>query len=131
MAEQKADFTLTFRGLGELLEEATADANAVRSLFDDPVAFDAWCARWRARIAEEGRTPVEIRREMETANPAYVPRNHRVEEVIRAAVDGDDLAPFEALLSVLSNPYEAQPGMERYEAPPRPEEIVHATFCGT
>ncbi len=131
MAEQKADFTLTFRGLGELLEEATADADAVRSLFDDPVAFDAWYARWRARIAEEGHTPVEIRREMDTVNPAYIPRNHRVEEVIRAAVDRDDLAPFEALLSVLSNPYEAQPGMERYEAPPGPEEIVHATFCGT
>ena len=65
------------------------------------------------------------------ANPKYVPRNHRVEAVIRAAVDRGDFAPFEEILAVLSQPFEEQPGMERYAKPPRPEERVTQTFCGT
>ncbi len=131
MATHQADFTNVFRGLGGLVEASAEGDDPVRSLFAEPEAFDAWAERWRARIAEEDRSAAEIRREMDAVNPAYIPRNHRVEEVIRAAVDRDDLDPFEALLSVLSKPYETQPGRERYEAPPRPEEVVHATFCGT
>jgi uncharacterized protein YdiU (UPF0061 family) len=42
-----------------------------------------------------------------------------------------DLAPFRRLLQVLSSPYEEQPSAERYATPPRPEEVVHQTFCGT
>jgi uncharacterized protein YdiU (UPF0061 family) len=68
---------------------------------------------------------------MKAVNPAYIPRNHRVEEVIRAAVDRDDFRPFEELLSVLSKPFEGQLGLDHYAAPPREEERVHATYCGT
>ena len=68
---------------------------------------------------------------MRSANPAYIPRNHRVEEVIRAAEDAGDLGPFHALREVLASPYEDQPGHEEYQAPPRPEEVVHRTYCGT
>ena len=68
---------------------------------------------------------------MRSANPAFIPRNHLIEEVILAAVEEGDLAPFVRLLEVLKSPYEDQPARERYAAPPRPEEIVHQTFCGT
>ncbi len=131
MAAQGADFTLTFRGLGELVEGAEGPDEVVRSLFDDPAAFDAWATRWRARLSDEARSSTEIRRDMDAVNPVYIPRNHRVEEAIRGAVDRADLGPFEDLIAVLSKPYERQPGRERYEAPPRPDEVVHATFCGT
>ena len=68
---------------------------------------------------------------MRAVNPAFIPRNHRVEEALSAAVNNGDLAPFETLLTVLSKPYEDQPAFAGYAAPPRPEQIVHQTFCGT
>jgi uncharacterized protein YdiU (UPF0061 family) len=67
---------------------------------------------------------------MRSANPRYIPRNHRVEEAIAAAVRGD-YAPFETLVTVLSAPFGDQPAFARYADPPRPEEVVHQTFCGT
>ena len=68
---------------------------------------------------------------MRSVNPAFIPRNHRVEEVINAAVEEGDLEPFERLIEVLASPYDDQPGQERYAAPPRADQIVHQTFCGT
>ena len=68
---------------------------------------------------------------MRTANPAFIPRNHLVEEALSAAVGRDDLAPFETLIGVLARPYEDQPAFERYAEPPRPDQIVRQTFCGT
>ena len=92
--------------------------------------FDAWAARWRARLAAEpGGAPASAVR-ARRANPAFIPRNHRVEEALAAALNGD-LAPFVELVSVLERPFEEQPGKERYAAAPRPEERVTATFCGT
>ena len=54
-----------------------------------------------------------------------------MEEAISTAVNKGDFAPFESLLAVLSKPYEDQPAFGRYADPPRPEQIVHQTFCGT
>ena len=129
MADNEADFTLTFRHLGDAAAGPDGDA-AVRALFDDPAAFDSWALKWRERLAAEGGSPGERRTAMHAVNPAFIPRNHRVEEAIAAATDGD-YAPFETLLTVLAKPYESQPDFARYAAPPRPDEIVHQTFCGT
>jgi uncharacterized protein YdiU (UPF0061 family) len=68
---------------------------------------------------------------MRAVNPIYIPRNHRVEAVIRAAVDNDDFAPFDELLTVLSKPFEAQPAFAHYAEPPQDHERVVQTFCGT
>jgi uncharacterized protein YdiU (UPF0061 family) len=68
---------------------------------------------------------------MLVVNPVYIPRNHRVEAVIRAAVDEDDFAPFHELVTVLSNPFEAQPDFAQYADPPAEQERVFRTFCGT
>jgi uncharacterized protein YdiU (UPF0061 family) len=67
---------------------------------------------------------------MRLANPAFIPRNHRVQSVIDAALQ-QNYQPFEELLAVISRPYDDQPGLERYTTPARPEECVTATFCGT
>ena len=104
---------------------------AVRGLFTDPHAFDDWAARWRQRLAEEGGETSDRQAAMRSANPAFIPRNHLVEEAIVAAVTNGDFSPFENLLAVLSRPYEDQPIFGRYAEPPRPEQIVHQTFCGT
>jgi uncharacterized protein YdiU (UPF0061 family) len=126
MAANRADFTLTFRALSE----ADGDA-AVRKLFADPTAYDAWASRWRQRLAQERAASEERQTLLRRVNPAYIPRNHRVEAVIRAAEDRDDFGPFEELLTVLAKPYEDQPAFAHYTEPPQEHERVHQTFCGT
>jgi uncharacterized protein YdiU (UPF0061 family) len=130
MVANAGDFTLTFRLLCDGAIGPEADAS-VRGLFSDPSAFDDWAARWRRRLAEEGGEARERRTMMRAVNPAFIPRNHRVEEAIDAAVNNGDFSPFETLLAVLSTPYEDQPAFARYADPPRPDQIVHQTFCGT
>jgi uncharacterized protein YdiU (UPF0061 family) len=130
MAENGADFTLTFRRLCEAAGNLGGDAGA-RSLFADPGSFDDWEAKWRQRLAEEQGGPIERANAMRAVNPAFIPRNHLVEEAIEAAMNDGDFLPFESLLTVLSRPYEDQPGFSRYAAPPQPDQVVHQTFCGT
>ena len=130
MAENAADFTLTFRRLSAAAADPAGDAE-VRKLFTDPAAFDAWVARWRQRIATEPQDAATRRAAMGAVNPAFIPRNHRVEAVIRAAVDHNDFAPFEELLTVLAKPYEDQPALAHYMNPPARHERVLQTFCGT
>jgi uncharacterized protein YdiU (UPF0061 family) len=129
MARGKADFTLTFRRLGDAALDATNDGK-VTALFSEPAAFDEWAARWRQRLAAEPQTPAERQAAMHAINPAFIPRNHRIEAVIAAAVN-DDFAPFEELLKVLAKPFEDQPEFADYANPPKPEERVCQTFCGT
>jgi uncharacterized protein YdiU (UPF0061 family) len=130
MEKNKADFTLTFRRLSEAAEDAARDEN-IRELFADPNAYDEWAARWRQRLGSEPQTPAERASKMRSINPAFIPRNHRIEAVIEAAVSRDDFAPFEELLAVLSKPYDDQPALAEYAKPPEPEQRVLRTFCGT
>jgi uncharacterized protein YdiU (UPF0061 family) len=130
MAENAADFTLTFRRLSDAAREQAGDA-AVRQLFADPAAFDAWAVRWRQRISEEPQDATVRQVAMGAINPAFIPRNHRVEAVIDAAVKRNDFAPFEALLAVLAKPYDDQPTSASYAEPPKRHERVLQTFCGT
>ena len=120
MAENHADFTLSFRRLCAAADPAGADA-AVRELFAEPAPSTHGRARWRQRLAQEPRTPPARAAAMRAANPAFIPRNHRVEAAMAAAVDHDDFAPFEELLAVLSRPFEDQPEFARYTEPPGPE----------
>ena len=94
--------------------------------FTDPAAFDEWAVRWRQRIADEPQSPAERHAAMRAVNPAFIPRNHRVEAVIQAAVNNDDYAPFEELLTVLAKPFEDQPDFAGYADPPQPEQRVTA-----
>jgi uncharacterized protein YdiU (UPF0061 family) len=130
MTANGADFTLTFRRLSDAVANPVADA-AVGTLFADPAAFDVWLPQWRARLLLDGNDPAAQQAVMRAANPAFIPRNHRVEEAIVAAVARNDFAPFETLVTVLSHPYDDQPEFATSAAPPKPDEIVHQTFCGT
>jgi uncharacterized protein YdiU (UPF0061 family) len=130
MAKNQADFTLTFRKLGNA---GSGDAGVadVRAQFLDPTAFDDWARRWRERTAAEPQTAAERKAAMHAVNPMFIPRNHRVEAVIQAAVATDDYAPFEELVTVLAKPYEDQPEYAAYADPPLPDQRVLQTFCGT
>ncbi len=127
MSANGADFTLAFRRLSDAASAPENDPS-VRSLFADPSAYDRWVPRWRQRLALDGTDAAACRVAMRAVNPAYIPRNHQVEAVIRAAVDKDDFGPFEGLLTVLSQPFEDQPSFTPYAAPPQPHERVYQTF---
>jgi uncharacterized protein YdiU (UPF0061 family) len=130
MAANHADFTLTFRRLCDAASGAESDPG-VRELFDDPNAYDSWAAAWRRRMEDETASVEERAAMMRGASPLFIPRNHLVEAVIRAAVEQQDFGPFEQLLEVVARPFDDRPGLERYATPARPEECVSATFCGT
>jgi uncharacterized protein YdiU (UPF0061 family) len=130
MAKNQADFTLTFRYLSNAALAPEGDRQ-VRPLFADPAAYDDWAVRWRQRISDEPEAPAVRRTAMRAVNPAFIPRNHRIEAVIAAAVGRDDFTPFEELLTVLSTPYEDQPAFAAYAEPPEPHQRVLQTFCGT
>ncbi|MEL6594432.1 MAG: YdiU family protein [Pseudomonadota bacterium] len=117
MAANQADFTNTFRGLSE---------GGARDQFVDPTAFDGWAEGWTTRIASEPASQAVMR----AANPAIIPRNHRIEEMIQAAVAGD-YAPFERLNTALATPYTLDQTHHDLTTPPTEQEIVHQTFCGT
>jgi len=124
MAANRADFTRTFRAL------ARGAPEAARSEFDDPAAFDAWWAAYAARLAREAAPEAERRAGMLAAHPARIPRNHRVEAAIAAAL-ADDRTPFETLMAALARPHDDDPGLAAFEAAPTEAERVRETFCGT
>ncbi|MDQ3078901.1 MAG: YdiU family protein [Pseudomonadota bacterium] len=128
MHEHQVDFTLFFRSLGRAAEGQDESA---RSLFADPSVFDQWAATWRLRLSREVMAPAERRAAMDKVNPAFIPRNHQVEAMIKAAVKDGSFAPFEQLLAVTSRPYDDQPGSDALAQPPLAHERVTATFCGT
>jgi serine/tyrosine/threonine adenylyltransferase len=142
MHRNQVDFTLTFRGLCDVAaqEDAAAHEGAaaqekgdgrVRGLFGNVRDYDDWVQRWRVRSARESASPQARAQAMRLANPAYIPRNHRIEQVIVAAVERGDFAPFEELLAVLSQPYREQLTFAAFANPPQPSERVLQTFCGT
>jgi len=107
------DFTLAFRRLGD---------GTARGLFEEPAAFDAWEQRWRARIAQEAQDEAARRDAMRSANPIYIPRNHKVEAALGAAIEREDYGPFEELLSVLARPFEERTEFAAYARPPSEQE---------
>ena len=131
---ERRRLALTCRRLCEAVVAAGPGAEgdaAVRGLFADPAAYGAWAGRWRERLAGEPEPPSARAAAMRAANPAVIPRNHLVEAALSAAVERGNFGPFEALHDVLSRPFEDRPGLERYAVPPKPEERVLQTFCGT
>jgi len=131
MADNNADFTLTFYHLSRMSSAAGADDESARALFSQPAAFDEWAARWRDRLRLEKESDNERQDRMQAVNPVYIPRNHQVEAAIRAAEDEGDFSVFHALHEVLQHPFTEQAGKESYMQPPQPEEVVEVTFCGT
>ena len=130
MHENAADFTLTFRRLCDAAADEKADADA-RSLFADPSAYDSWAARWRSRLVLDRLEPNARAQAMRNVNPAFIPRNHLVEQALSAAIEYEDFSRFAALLTVLSRPYDDQEAFADYAKPPQPSERVFQTFCGT
>ena len=127
MQAQSIDYTSLFRSLSGVVR---GDAAAARSLFADAAAFDAWADRWSAMRAADVRPSDEVAVAMDLVNPVYIPRNHLVEAALFSATIGD-LAPFERLLAVVSDPFVERAGFEEYALPAPVDEAPYRTFCGT
>ncbi|MGB3313392.1 MAG: YdiU family protein, partial [Albidovulum sp.] len=132
MAQHQLDFTLTFRRLADLAgPTGGSNGTMVAGLFEIPDPLLPWLARWRERLSAEQTTATERQAQMYSANPVFIPRNHLVEEALQAATEQGDFAPFNALVDVLARPFAYDEALARYATPPRPEQVVRQTFCGT
>jgi uncharacterized protein YdiU (UPF0061 family) len=118
LQERALDFTLSFR---ELADRAGAEG-APR--------FGEIEEKWRQRVLAHGRPPAVVKKAMNAVNPLYIPRNHRIEQAIAQAVDGDT-SMFLELNELLARPFDEQPGRSHYADPPEPAQRVTRTFCGT
>lgn len=132
MTQEAVDFTLFFRHL--TLAASGHDRETFLALFADRGAGEQWLERWQAAVMDEsggGGTPSPDRVDaMRRSNPIFIPRNHRVEQVIQAALHGD-YSGFEQLNRVLARPFDERPEHAEFEKPPEPSEVVQRTFCGT
>jgi uncharacterized protein YdiU (UPF0061 family) len=130
MQESRADFTLTFRRLA-LMAADPGQLPRFRELFATSSAIDSWLGAWQERLAQDPRSSAERAASMRATNPAFIPRNHRVDAALKAAESGD-YAPFRKLLGILQRPYDEQPEVAaEYGQPPQSSERVLQTFCGT
>jgi uncharacterized protein YdiU (UPF0061 family) len=130
MAENGADFTLTFRMLSTVSGTDIDRDTAIRAQFQNPYHFDDWAERWRTRLAKDGLSEHDRNALMCSANPKFIARNHLVAEAIEAAENGD-YEPFHTLVEILSKPFDDQRVCARFSAPPKSDQVVHQTFCGT
>ena len=123
LGSQEVDFTLFFRQLTRVA--GGEDTETLAALFSSREPFEKWFGKWRGEA-----DPAKHVADMRAANPIRIPRNHRVEQAIQNAYRGD-YAPFHRLVDALASPYAEQIEYADLETPPRPEEIVRETFCGT
>jgi uncharacterized protein YdiU (UPF0061 family) len=123
MQKYRADYTNTFRALSFDQPEETV-------LFDAP-EFAQWHESWQARLGRQQEAKAASHQLMQGSNPAVIPRNHRVEEALEAAVIEGDYSVMQRLLAVLANPYAHSPEQADYATPPAPSTDPYRTFCGT
>ncbi len=123
---QRSDFTLAFRRLSEL----TIGTSDIKTIFNFSNSFDDWLTQWQARCDEETISAKARQQQMTTINPAFIPRNHLVEDAIQQAYAGD-FSTFHRLNERLANPFVYDDVDHELALPPRPDQIVQQTFCGT
>jgi uncharacterized protein YdiU (UPF0061 family) len=127
LQERSVDHTSFFRALARLLR---GGRDALDAVVGDAAAVDAWLPRWEEAITTGGRDPRAVADAMDRENPLYIPRNHKVEEALTAATDGD-LTPFDALVDVVRRPFDERAGLDEYARPAPPSAEPYRTFCGT
>ena len=127
MSEAEADFSNTFRALPDMDAAREQFGKSSKGVVAD---FDRWAEDWTQRLRVQGEAPADLRSRLHASNPRIIPRNHRVEEAIQAGLEGD-FSVFERLVDACTRPFDDRPGFEDLELPPKPDEVVTKTFCGT
>ena len=122
MHKYNKDFTNTFR---DLSKERLLDEESYQN--ED---FRFWYRRWKKRQEKNGMPRSSFIKLMEESNPTVIPRNHNVEKALQAAQE-QNFVPFSKLLESIQHPYQENPKLACYKAPPEAHERVLQTFCGT
>ena len=125
---QDVDFT---RLLRRLADAARGDADGLRELFSTEAVINEWLDQWLSVLEKEGHGLEICAAKMDSVNPVYIPRNHKVEEALNAATSGGDLKPFERLLDVLARPFDKREGLQEFEEPAPADFGNFQTYCGT
>jgi len=123
MHKHHADYTNTFLAL-------TFDRPEVRGLFEQS-DFQAWRVRWQERLLRQTQSAGDVQERMKGVNPSVIPRNHRVEEALEAAVNLGDFSVLDRLTAVLEKPFAHTPDQAAYAAPAPESARPYRTFCGT
>jgi serine/tyrosine/threonine adenylyltransferase len=118
MHEAQADFTNTFVALTGRVSGGVG-----------PV-LPEWEGRWMQRLKRQPQDAATVEARMRSTNPRVIPRNHRVEEALAAAGEGD-FAVMHRLLGVLARPFQDDERHLPYVHPPEPGGEAYRTFCGT
>ncbi len=128
MAAEGTDYTLTLRYLAEQILPLP---DGISGWFEPSVALQEWMQVWRDRLPADEGLLQDRQVEALSLDPVCIPRNHLVEEVIRAAEDEGNYAPFDRLVRRLESPFAWSADDDHYAQPPRPEQRIARTFCGT
>jgi len=130
MKENKTDYTLTFRYLSDAIENDTGNLNFEKQFLSQN-KISEWLVCWRKRLKIQSTSFKKIKISMQKENPAFIPRNHRIEKAIYEAVDNNDYSYMDHLILLLNKPYQDQPDNSEYMHPPEKPDHNYQTFCGT
>ena len=130
MKENKTDYTLTFRYLSDAIENDTGNSNFEKQFLSQN-KISEWLVSWRKRLKIQSASFKKIKMSMQKENPAFIPRNHRIEKAIYEAVDNNDYSYMDHLILLLNKPYQDQPNNSEYMHPPEKPDHNYQTFCGT
>jgi len=127
MIPNQADYTLSFRYLSQALLNKDS---LFLDQFKEQGKIKEWLKNWKLAIKELNKDTGEIVSNMESINPVYIPRNHNVDKAIKASYE-EDLNPMNELLDALKDPFEENEKYLHLALPPKDEEKILQTFCGT
>ena len=121
MEKHKIDYTNTFCHLMEI----KIDDNTYKE-----EAFITWFEEWKKRSKLNNSSKEKQIELMKKNNPIVIPRNHKVEEALSEAYNGN-LEKMNKLNNVLKNPYSNQEDIAEYQVPAPMTDEKYQTFCGT
>jgi len=128
MLDNKSDYTLSFRYLSESLK---SKEDRLKAQFQEHKRLDGWLQKWIKTLKNKKLNKKDVINIMDKANPLFIPRNHLLERIINAATENNDFSEMKTLLKVFNSPYKEQTENKAYSKPPKSDEIVKQTFCGT
>lgn len=130
MQQYKPDFTNTFRLMSNAIDSHNEQMNLIKALGNQPKSKQ-WVSDWLNHLKQQEVGLQKIKNRMNQANPAYIPRNHLVENAIKDFIENKDSTLMDSLLTVLKNPFQQQKNTEHLQCLPLAHERVCQTFCGT